>query len=165
MTNRTIVWFGIVVLCIAMTLPLMAAVQAPAAGGQGQRGGDAGARGGGGGGRGGAPAPPPTNLQVLPKEFTRQQVVQVMQQFTMGLGVMCNYCHVEMAGAPPNANGQIPLDAASDDKEAKKTARVMMKMVGDINNTFGSQLGKAAADVVKVQCITCHRGASVPNTQ
>ena len=161
MTNRTIVWFGIVVLCIAMTLPLMAAVQAPAAGGQGQRGGDAGARGGGG--RGGAPAPPPTNLQVLPKEFTRQQVVQVMQQFTMGLGVMCNYCHVEMAGAPPNANGQIPIDAASDDKPAKKTARVMMRMVGDINKTLSSELGKS--DVVQVQCITCHRGAAIPKTQ
>jgi len=40
-----------------------------------------------------------------------------------------------MAGAQPGANGQIPLDAASDDKQAKKTARVMMKMVGDINNT------------------------------
>ena len=167
MTDRMIVWFGIMVLCIALTLPLMAAVQAPAAGVQGQRGGgDAGTRGGDGGGqRAAAPAPPPTNLQVLPKDFTRQQVVQVMQQFTMGLGVTCNYCHVEMAGAQPGANGQIPLDAASDEKQAKKTARVMMKMVGDINNTLGSQLGKAASDVVKVQCVTCHRGASVPKTQ
>ena len=165
MTDRTIVWFGIVVLCIALTLPLMAAVQAPAPGAQGQRGGaDAGARGAGGGGQRAA-APPPTNLQVLPKDFTRQQVVQVMQQFTMGLGVTCNYCHVEMAGAPAGANGQIPLDAASDDKQAKKTARVMMKMVGDINNTLGSQLGKAASDVVKVQCVTCHRGVGVPKTQ
>jgi photosynthetic reaction center cytochrome c subunit len=147
-----------------MTPPLMAAVQAPAAGGQGQRGGaDAGARGAGGGGQRAA-ASPPTNLQVLPKDFTRQQVVQVMQQFTMGLGV-ANFCHVEMAGAQPGANGQIPLDAASDDKQAKKTARVMMKMVGDINNTLGSQIGKAAADVVKVQCVTCHRGASIPKTQ
>ena len=157
MTIRKMVWFGIVVLCISMTLPMMIAAQAPAQ--DGQRG----ERGGGGGQR--AAPPPPTNLQVLPKDMTRPQVVQVMQQFTMGLGVMCNYCHVEMAGAPPNANGQIPLDAASDDKQAKKTARVMMKMVGDINNTFGSQLGKAAADVVKVQCITCHRGASIPKTQ
>jgi hypothetical protein len=163
MTNRTIVWFGIVVLCIAMTLPLMAAVQAPAAGGQ--RGGDAGARGGGGAGGQRAPAAPPTNLQVLPKDWTRQQVVQVMQTFTMGLGVGCNYCHAEMAGAAPGANGQIPIDAASDEKQQKKTARVMMKMVNDINNTLGSQIGKASADVVKVQCITCHRGASIPKTQ
>lgn len=167
MTNRRIV-FWIVLLCIAMTSPLMASsagVQAPAAGAQGQRGGDAGgARGGGGGGQR-APAPPPANLQVLPKDFTRQQVVQVMQQFTMGLGVMCAYCHVEMAGAQPGANGQIPLDFASDEKPAKKTARVMMRLVGDVNKTLGSQLEKAASDVVQVQCITCHRGASVPKTQ
>ncbi len=153
MTKGRIVSIGIVVLCIAITVPLFA--QAPAAGG-GQREG----RGGGAGGRGGGA--PPTNLQVLPKDWTRQQVVQVMQQFTMGLGVMCNYCHAEMAGAAPGANGQIPLDAASDEKQAKKTARVMMKMVGDINNTLGGQLGKPAADVVRVQCITCHRGAAIP---
>jgi hypothetical protein len=153
MTDRKTVWFGIVVLCIVMTVPLMA-VQAPPAGAQGQ-----GQRAGGQR----APAPPPTNLQVLPKDWTRQQVVMVMQQFTMGLGVMCNGCHVEMAGAQPGANGQIPLDFASDQKPEKQTARVMMKMVGDINNTLKSQLGKA--DVVQVQCITCHRGSSIPKTQ
>ena len=155
MTIRKMMWFGIVVLCISMTLPMMIAAQAPAQ--DGQRGD----RGGGGGQR--AAPPPPTNLQVLPKDMTRPQVVQVMQQFTMGLGVMCNYCHAEMVGAPPNANGQIPIDAASDDKPVKKTARVMMRMVGDINKTLSSQLGKA--DVVQVQCITCHRGAAIPKTQ
>ncbi len=157
MTNRKFVWIGIVMLCIAVSLPLMA--QAPERGGGGQQG-----RGGGGagGGRGGAP---PANLQVLPKDWTRQQVVQVMQQFTMGLGVQCNYCHAEMAGAQPGANGQVPLDAASDDKQTKKTARVMMKMVNDINTNLGGSLGKPAADVVKVQCITCHRGAAIPKTQ
>ncbi len=148
MTNRAIVWFGIVILSIAITAPLLAAVQAPAGGG-GQRG----------------PAPAPTNLQVLPKDMTRQQVVMIMQQFTMGLGVTCNYCHAEMAGAQPGPNGQIPIDAASDEKQAKKTARVMMKLVGDINNTFANQLGKPAADVVRVQCMTCHRGAAVPKLQ
>ncbi|HYR91562.1 MAG TPA: c-type cytochrome [Terriglobia bacterium] len=155
MTIRKIVWFWIVVLCISMTLPMIIAAQAPAPGGQrGERGG--GQR---------APAAPPTNLQVLPKDWTRPQVVQVMQQFTMGLGVQCNYCHAEMVGAPPNANGQIPIDAASDDKPLKNTARVMMRMVGDINKTLGGQLGKPASDVVQVQCITCHRGAAIPKTQ
>ena len=161
MTKRRIVSCGILLLGVFMACSLLAgqAGQAPAGGAQGQRGD----RGGGGGGQ--RAAPPPTNLQVLPKDMTRQQVVQIMQQFTMGLGVMCNYCHVEMAGAQPGPNGQIPLDAASDDKQTKKTARVMMKMVGDINNTFGSQLGKPAADVVKVQCVTCHRGSAIPKTQ
>src|SRR5262245_12170121 len=108
MSNRRFVELVIVVACIALILPLMAAAQNPAA--AGQRGGGAdGARGAGGGGQR-APAPPPTNLQVLPKDWTRQQVVQVMQQFTMGLGVMCNYCHAEMAGAQPGPNGQIPIE-------------------------------------------------------
>ena len=158
MRNRRIQSFGIGLLCIALVLalafPLLA--QEPARGGGGGQGR------GGGGGRGGAP---PTNLQVLPKDWSRQQVVQVMQQFTMGLGVGCNYCHAEMEGAQPGPNGQVPIDAASDAKQQKKTARVMMKMVSDINNTLGSGLGKPAADVVKVQCITCHRGAAIPKTQ
>src|SRR6516162_10352678 len=141
MRNRRIQSFGIGLLCIALVLALAfpLSAQEPARGGGGGQGR------GGGGGRGGAP---PANLQVLPKDWTRQQVVQVMQQFTMGLGVQCNYCHAEMAGAQPGANGQVPLDAASDEKQQKKTARVMMKMVNDINMTLGSGLGKPAADVV-----------------
>ena len=86
----------------------------------------------------------------------------VMQGFNMALGVTCNYCHVEMAGAQPGANGQVPIDAAKDDKDTKKKARVMMKMVGQINSTLGSELGKPAAEVSRVQCATCHRGAAIP---
>jgi len=156
MTNRQIATLGILVLCILLVFPSMIAAQGQREGGRGE------GRGGGSGRGGGAP---PVNLQVLPKDWTRQQVVQVMQAFNMALGVGCNHCHVEMAGAAPNANGQIPIDAAPDDKQTKKTARVMMKMVGDINNTLGSQIGKPAADVVRVQCVTCHRGAAIPKTQ
>src|SRR2546428_5702869 len=49
-----------------------------------------------------------------------------MQGFNMALGVGCNHCHIEMAGAPPNEKGVIPIDAAPDDKQTKKTARVMI---------------------------------------
>jgi len=154
MTDRRIVTLLIVVLCILLTLPFLAAAQGQE---KGQRGAEK-----GGGGRG---APPPTNLQVLPKDWTRQQVVQVMQGFNMALGVACSYCHVEMTGAPPNEKGVIPIDAAPDDKQTKKTARVMLRMVNQINDTLGSQVGKPAAEVVKVQCVTCHRGAAIPKTQ
>src|SRR5262245_27601196 len=97
-----------------MALPLLAYSPQAGAGqgagaGRGAGGQDAG-RGGGGGGGARGPQPPPTNLQVLPKDWTRQQVVQVMQTFNMGLGVMCNYCHAEMAGAQPGPNGQIPIE-------------------------------------------------------
>ena len=146
MTNRRIVSVGIVILCTLLVLPLMVAAQ-------GQREG----RGGGGA--------PPVNLQILPKDWTRQQVVQVMQGFNMALGVGCNHCHVEMVGAPPNEKGVIPIDAAPDDKQTKKTARVMMRMVGQINETLGNQLGKPASEIVRVQCVTCHRGSAIPKTQ
>src|SRR5437879_7949109 len=134
MTNRQIVTLVIVVLSILLTLPLMTAAQ-------GQREG---------GGRG-APAPPPVNLQILPKDWTRQQVVQVMQGFNMALGVACNYCHIEMVGAPPNEKGVIPIDAAPDDKQTKKTARVMMRMVDQINDNVGDRSGKPPSEVVSMQ--------------
>jgi hypothetical protein len=40
----------------------------------------------------------------------------------------------------------------------------MMKLVQDINTKLASEVGKPAAEVVKVQCITCHRGAAIPKT-
>jgi len=150
--------FLCVVILIILVVPSFAGIQEPAKGGQ-----EAGAPRGAGRGN----AAPPTNLQVLPKDWTRQQVVQVMQAFTMGLGVTCNYCHAEMAGAQPGANGQIPIDAASDDKQAKKTARVMMRLVTDINSKLDADLGKStsAPNGMRVQCVTCHRGSAIPKTQ
>ena len=161
MINRRNVCLCLVILMIIAALPLAAAIQEPA------RGGGAGGQRGGGGGGGRGNAAPPTNLQVLPKDWTRQQVVQVMQAFTSGLGVGCNYCHAEMAGAQPGANGQIPIDAASDDKQAKKTARVMMRMLNDVNAKLDAEMGKSttAPNGMRVQCITCHRGAAIPKTQ
>src|SRR2546427_11165223 len=80
MTDRRIVTLLIVVLCILLTLPFMSAAQ-------GQEKGQRGEKGGGGGGRGAAR--PPVNLQILPEDLTRQQVVQVMEGFNMALGVRC----------------------------------------------------------------------------
>ena len=73
-----------------------------------------------------------------------------------GLGVGCEHCHNFIApGNPMN-------DFAADDKPAKNKARVMMRMVDNINQTLTSQLGKPAADLVQVQCVTCHRGVDGP---
>lgn len=101
---------------------------------------------------GGGQAPPaPRNLQILKP----QEVGPAMRAFAFGLGVQCNYCHV--------IDGQ-NRDMASDEKQTKKTARVMLQMVNHINETFAGQLGKAAADVSRVQCATCHRGKAIPET-
>lgn len=104
-------------------------------------------------GRGGQPPEPPKNLQVLPKDWSRQQVLQVMQGFAQGLGVRCDHCHVQ-------EDGQI--EAASDTKAEKQTARVMMRMTADLNRRLATEVDKAAAELTRVQCVTCHRGVAVP---
>jgi tetratricopeptide (TPR) repeat protein len=92
---------------------------------------------------------PPTNLQVLPKEWTRQQVVQVMRSFTAALGARCSDCHVED-------------DDASDAKPMKEQARAMMRMTTAINDTHLAGLPGREEPNVRVTCITCHRGVARP---
>ena len=90
-----------------------------------------------GGGRGG----PPKNIQVL-KDVPPDQINLTMQYITASLGVQCNYCHVQ---------GQND----SDDKETKKVAREMMKMVDKLNASFFD--GKP-----RVSCASCHNGRAKP---
>ena len=140
MTNRQIGYFGIIALCTLIMLPLVVSAQ---------------------GEKKGAPAPL-ENIQVLPKTMDRAQVVMVMQNINKALGVQCTYCHVERAGAQPGANGAIPIDPPKDDKDTKKKARVMMKMVQSINMTLTSEMGKPADQITRVACATCHRGMAIP---
>ena len=113
---------------------------------------------GGGQGRGGAPQPPPQNLQVLPKDIPRPELNAMMGQFRQALGVECAYCHVAEGRGGRN-------DFAADDKAPKKTARLMIKMMSTINDTLTAGVGKPAADLTKVQCATCHRGAAIPKVE
>ncbi|MDR1991028.1 MAG: c-type cytochrome [Acidobacteriaceae bacterium] len=99
-------------------------------------------------GRGGTPAPP-QNLQAFPKDIDRQALSAAMRSFTQALGVECNYCHVDR-------------NFAADDKQQKKTARAMIQLVGHANEMIAAGVAKAPADVVKVQCFTCHRGKAIP---
>jgi hypothetical protein len=118
--------------------------QAPAPGGAAQ---------GAAGGRGQAPAPP-QNLQVLPKDISREELIATMRGYTAGLGVQCNYCHIQEGRGGRN-------DFATDEKQPKKTARVMITMMNHANEAIAS-IGKPAADITKVQCATCHRGEAIP---
>jgi hypothetical protein len=96
----------------------------------------------------------PKNLKVLPKDWTRAQVVQVMQIFTAALGVGCDFCHALKPGAPP--------DFASDDKKEKDMARAMMKIATDLNARLPKDFGVEPKDVTRIGCITCHRGVPEP---
>ena len=150
MQRFSIVCALIGVLLVTVT---MSAQQAPAGGG---RAGGAAAQGGGG--RGGGPqVPTPKNLQFFPKDMTGQQILPIMQNFNAALGVNCTYCH---NSEPPVDNPK--NDFASDEKETKKKARVMLQLARDVNMKLQSEMGKPAAELTNVQCVTCHRGVAIP---
>jgi hypothetical protein len=110
-----------------------------------------------GAGRGEAAAGP-KNLQVLPQDFTQQQVLQVMQMFTASLGVNCAYCHVFFGGNNPMT------DMASDMKPQKRIAREMLRMANDINARLATVVQKSDTERVRVECMTCHRGTAIPSS-
>ena len=95
------------------------------------------------------------NLKVLPKDISPEDLRAVMGGFTRALGVRCSGCH---ASKP----GEQRLDFTLDDKPEKKTARVMMQMVHDINDKYISTLEDHSNPPIQVQCITCHHGISRP---
>jgi hypothetical protein len=103
--------------------------------------------------------PDPTNLQVLPKDIPKPQLVQMMRGFTQGLGVRCEHCH---AG---EGNDLSKFDFASDVKPAKLAARQMIVMAREINTKLlaGFPPGRDEATPA-VTCYTCHRGQTKPLT-
>lgn len=86
-----------------------------------------------------------TNLKVMPKDTTKEQMKKVMKAQSVALGVDCEFCHEEN-------------DMASDKNEHKLVARQMMKMTREINaKWFGKDKGAEF-----VSCAMCHRGKSEP---
>lgn len=84
------------------------------------------------------------NLKVLHGIHSKEQLLNVMRGFTEALGVKCEFCH--------NVN-----NFASDEKMPKRVARVMIRMVRNIDERYldGPQMKK-------VTCFTCHRGQEIP---
>ena len=105
------------------------------------------------------PMEPPKNLKVLPKDTPRPEVLKVMRGFATALGVRCEFCHVETPS--PRGPGAPPFDFASDEKDNKNKARVMMKMVAAINGDFLTKL-EEGGEPPTVMCETCHHGQKEP---
>ena len=97
-----------------------------------------------------------TNLQVLPEDISRAQLIGVMRGFSGGTGLRCSNCHVGEEGA----NNFEGYDFASDEKELKRVARAMLEMSREINGPLLAATGRE--DRVRVQCVTCHRGIRRP---
>jgi hypothetical protein len=92
-----------------------------------------------------------TNLKVLPRDIPKQQMRDLMKSFGRSLGVECEHCHT--AKTP----GAHDLDFASDEKETKKVARVMIHMMNDINVKV-----RSVSEDARITCWTCHRGEEAP---
>jgi len=103
--------------------------------------------------------PAPTNLQVLPKDLTGQQVHEIMEGFAGSLGVHCDFCHAADA-KNIGPNGKPRLNFADDSKDDKKIARIMLTMTQQINADYISKASAMDPDAMgmKVTCGTCHRG-------
>jgi tetratricopeptide (TPR) repeat protein len=101
-----------------------------------------------------------TNLKVLPKDISKNELQSTMRGFAFALGVRCEHCHVEKK-APEKG-----LDFPADDKDPKKTARLMLQMVAAINHDYIRKVPKTPPDAaaIQVQCVTCHHGLTQPRT-
>jgi tetratricopeptide (TPR) repeat protein len=101
-----------------------------------------------------------TNMKVLPKDISKHELESTMRGFAFALGVRCDHCHVEKK-APEHG-----FDFAADDKEEKKTARIMLQMVAGINHDYISKVPKPSSGpaAIQVQCVTCHHGLTQPRT-
>lgn len=103
--------------------------------------------------------PAPTNLKVLPKNLTGEQVREIMEQWEGALGAHCSTCHTPdpTRKAP---NGRPMLNFADDSKPEKQTARMMYRMTQDINGNYIDMIKENSG--VGVSCGTCHRGHVTP---
>lgn len=98
-----------------------------------------------------------TNLKVLPKEISKQELQSTMRGFAFALGVRCEHCHVEKKDVENS------YDFPADDKQAKKIARVMLQMVARINRDYlGKLVQEDGSPVIHVECMTCHHGLTRP---
>ena len=97
------------------------------------------------------------NLQVLPKDISKDSLDKIMDGFKAALGVKCGFCHAVDSNTHK-------LDFASDAKEEKGVARYMIKMAAGINSTYFNFEKSTRPDTINVvKCITCHHGNPHPD--
>lgn len=63
-----------------------------------------------------------TNLQVLPKDIAKQDLVNIMKNFCFTMDKRCSHCHVA-------TDDLSSADFPSDEKETKKKARELLRLI------------------------------------
>lgn len=99
----------------------------------------------------------PKNLTVLPEDIPAGQLRQIMRSFSFAMGERCTYCHVREV---TDDGGRMVFDA--DDKDTKRVAREMIKMMGGINRDISALNRGDDHQYTQVICTTCHRGQANP---
>ena len=99
----------------------------------------------------------PQNLQALPGDITPDQLRATMRSFAIATGARCSTCHVYENEADFSS-----YDFAADDKEKKRKAREMIRMVDEINTFLDNNLDRQGMDRLNVKCATCHHGVEKP---
>ena len=66
-----------------------------------------------------------TNLQVLPKDIAKPDLVRIMKGFCITFEKRCSYCHVA-------TDDLSEADFASDQKETKKMARELLRFIREV---------------------------------
>jgi hypothetical protein len=85
------------------------------------------------------------NLQLLPQDISKDELVATMSGWAEDLGVRCGHCHV----GPDDLQG---MDFATDEREAKEVTREMLVLTRAINHDYLKD-PQAGEDVT---CHTCH---------
>jgi len=93
------------------------------------------------------------NIQVL-KGLPESQLSTLMNYVSVSIGVQCIYCHVTQG---KDANGFNKWIYESDEKPEKVTARRMMQMTMQLNQTNLADFRNQ-----RITCYTCHRGSTNP---
>lgn len=87
------------------------------------------------------------NLQVLKFIKSKDELKGWMRMIKTSLGVNCDYCH--------NTD-----NFASDEKPAKRKARMMLKMLVQVRDDYF-----AYPDAKQPTCYTCHQGHKEPTSE
>jgi len=101
----------------------------------------------------------PTNLKILPKDISGKELHNIMRNFSLSLGVHCNYCHVSH---PVEGQTRPKFDFASDDKPEKNIARNMMRMTAAVNENYIGKMIGGDHTLEQIKCVTCHMGRTTP---
>lgn len=94
------------------------------------------------------------NLQILPKDISREKLDSIMESYNKALGVGCDFCHTA---------GKDDFDYADDKLPMKTEARKMMRMTIEMNKTYFYYDTTQRSEYLNVvHCRMCHRGEAYP---